>query len=82
MTEDTQSQVLWILARFVKTESLDNLGIDEDYVAKYSINSLDFVRIIFETEKTFRIEVPDEKLMVEEFNTIRKIQDFVEQRRG
>lgn len=41
------------------------------------IDSITFIRVIVALEETFGIEIPDEKLLITEMNTVSKIVDVV-----
>lgn len=50
--------------------------IDEDLSA-LGMDSITFIRIIVDLEEEFDIEIPDEKLLLTEMNTISKITDVI-----
>ena len=41
------------------------------------MDSITFIRIIVELEELFEIEIPDEKLLITEMSTIRKMVEVV-----
>lgn len=50
--------------------------IDED-LTKFGVDSLVFIRMILILEEEFKVEIPDEFLLITKMNTIRKIVDLI-----
>lgn len=50
--------------------------LDEDLI-ELGVDSITFIRIIVELEELFEIEIPDEKLLITEMSTIRKMVEVV-----
>lgn len=50
--------------------------LDENLV-ELGVDSITFIRIIVELEELFEIEIPDEKLLITEMSTIRKMVEVV-----
>ena len=50
--------------------------LDDDLV-ELGVDSITFIRIIVELEELFEIEIPDEKLLITEMSTIRKMVEVV-----
>lgn len=50
--------------------------LDENLV-ELGVDSITFIRIIVELEELFEIEIPDEKLLITEISTIRKMVEVV-----
>lgn len=68
----------------VKEIIVDSLSCDEDAVTleanlkeDLDADSLDAVELIMAVEEEFDIEIPDEKLALNEMNTIAKIMDVI-----
>ena len=60
---------------------MDNIKIDAEQIDKdlsvIGMDSLVFMRVIVALEEEFDIEIPDEKLLMPEMNTVSKILDVV-----
>ena len=68
----------------VKELIVDQLDVEEDAVKTESViiddlgaDSLDVVDLVMSIEEEFDIEIPDEKLSLNEMNTIAKIMDVI-----
>lgn len=73
------------IASYVKTELAKGrgrtaIGVDEDLLELGLLDSISLVRLVAHLETTFEIEVLDEDLMPENFQTITSISAYVERR--
>ena len=75
--EDVEQVLLTEVARDLGRESLDP---DEDLLATGIIDSLGVVKLIVSLEKAFRIEVKDEDVVPENFQSLDSLAKFVEQK--
>lgn len=57
------------------------VGIDEDLLSDGMIDSISMVRLITFIEETCAIEIPPEDLIIENFETIRVMVDYLQKRR-
>ena len=51
---------------------------DDDNLIQNGMNSIDFIRIVVMLEEIFSIEVPDDKLLLENFSSIDQITNTIE----
>ena len=76
MREDILDKVLKVL-----NANLENTEITfeqtEDDLSALGTDSVAFIRIIVALEEAFDIEIPDEKLLLTEMNTISKMADVI-----
>jgi acyl carrier protein len=77
--KDVESILLTEIAVDLGRESLDP---DEDLLAAGVIDSLGVVRLIVSLEKAFGIEVLDEEVVPENFQSLDSLARFVEQKMG
>ena len=68
----------------VKEIVVEQLGVEEDavtmsasFVDDLGADSLDIVELIMAFEEAFDIEIPDEKLLLTEMNTISKMTEVI-----
>lgn len=79
IAKDVENILLTDIAVDLGRESLDP---DEDLLAAGAIDSLGVVRLIVSLEKAFGIEVLDEEVIPENFQTLDSLAKFVEQKMG
>ncbi len=76
MRKDILDKVLKVL-----NTNLENTKITfeqtEDDLSALGMDSIAFIRIIVALEEAFDIEIPDEKLLLNEMNTISKMTDVI-----
>ena len=76
MREDILDKVLKVL-----NANLENTEITfeqtEDDLSALGMDSITFIRIIVALEEAFDIEIPDEKLLLTEMNTISKMTEVI-----
>jgi acyl carrier protein len=75
--EDVEKIMLTEIAVGLGRESLDP---DEDLLAQRIIDSLGVVRLIVSLEKAFGIEVIDEEVVPENFQSLNSLVEYVEQK--
>ena len=71
MEEIRKKRILKVLHKHIDF-SEDEIDFDEDLVG-LGMDSMAFVKIVVSLEDEFQCEVPDEKLLIPEMNTINKI---------
>lgn len=76
MREDILDKVLKVL-----NANLENAEITfeqtEDDLSSLGMDSITFIRIIVALEEAFDIEIPDEKLLITEMNTVSKMASVI-----
>ena len=74
-----KNKIIEVIARMIKVEAIDRLKSDItlNYVAEYSIDSLSFIKIIVEIEKTFNIEIDDD--YIGEMYSVQNILGYIAQ---
>lgn len=76
MREDVIDKVLQILSENIENCEIAPGQKDEDLVA-LGMDSITFIRVIVALEEEFDIEIPDEKLLLTEMNTVSKMADVI-----
>lgn len=56
--------------------NISDSQLDEDLL-NFGLDSITFIKIIVSLEEEFDCEIPDEKLLIKEMNTLRKIYDVI-----
>ena len=76
MREDILDKVLKVL-----NANLENTEITfeqtEDDLSALGMDSIVFIRVVVALEEAFDIEIPDEKLLLTEMNTLSKMTDVI-----
>jgi methoxymalonate biosynthesis acyl carrier protein len=75
--KDIQSKIQEFLTKRLKNF---DLGEDVDYFALGLVNSLFAMQLVLFVEREFQIMVEEEDLRIENFNTIRALTNFVQQK--
>jgi acyl carrier protein len=75
--EDVEEILLTEIAMDLGRESLDP---DEDLLAQRVIDSLGVVRLIVSLERAFGIEVIDEEIVPENFQSLNSLVEYIEQK--
>lgn len=57
-------------------KDLETVG-EEDNLLEIGMNSLNFIHLVLEMEKEFQVFVDNEDLVIENFDTIAKIQSYI-----
>lgn len=68
---EIKKQIISILDKLIEN------GYWKDYDQEFMMESLSFVKFIIMLEQTFCCEIPPEKLLMSELNTINKISNLV-----
>lgn len=76
MKEDILDKVLEILNINIENIEISHQETEVDLVS-LGMDSITFIRVIVALEESFGIEIPDEKLILTEMDTIEKIVDVV-----
>ncbi|MBG9754198.1 phosphopantetheine-binding protein [Lysinibacillus sp. RSDA_15] len=80
MTQINISQikkVLKLVANDVKESTIDNLLTEETLLEKLQIDSLKFIELVVELEQEFNVEISDEYLIAENFESISRIEELL-----
>ena len=65
-----------IIRKFLDNESIKDIEDDQD-LKEIGLDSLTFINIILNLEDLYKIEIPEEKLIIENLNTINKIYEII-----
>ncbi len=76
MKEVIADKVLEIVNTNIENGFISSNQFDADLCAA-GMDSISFIRIIVALEEEFDIEIPDEKLLLAEMNTVSKITDVI-----
>ena len=76
MREDILDKVLKVLNTNIENIEITSEQIDEDLSA-LGMDSITFIRVVVALEEAFDIEIPDEKLLLTEMNTISKMTEVI-----
>lgn len=74
--EDKENDIVNNVKIIEDVIEINNTQLDDDLI-ELGVDSITFIRIIVELEELFKIEIPDEKLLITEMGTIRKIVEVV-----
>ena len=72
MRKDIVDKVLIVLNANLESKEITFEQIEDD-LSDLGMDSITFIRIIVALEEAFDIEIPDEKLLLTEMNTISKV---------
>lgn len=72
MKEITTAKVIEILNASIDNAPI-NIGVMDKDLSEIGVDSLLFIKIIVAIEEEFECEIPDEKLLIAEMNTVNKI---------
>ncbi len=73
----TEQKVREIFAQYSNiSDSEKVVSIDDDF-SKFSINSVDFIKIIVGIETEFGFEFYDDDLQVDRFKTMHELMDYI-----
>lgn len=79
MIEGIKEKVIGIIAELFAQENVDRDLLEYvNLVDDLGMDSLTFISIVVEVESVFGIEVPDEVLLMEEWQTVEKIVGIIE----
>lgn len=73
---DTMESIKEIIDSFDK--GIANVGEGDD-LQELGFDSIDFIQLVVKIEQKFQIFIKDEDLLFENFSTMSKIMDYVEQ---
>ena len=76
MREDIINKVLQIFNANIENTEI-TFGQTEDDLSALGMDSITFIRVIVALEEAFDIEIPDEKLLLTEMNTISKMTEVI-----
>ncbi len=78
MAKNVEEMIRKIIVANCDSQRTD-IGLTEN-LQELGINSLNFMKIVISLEKEFGIEIEDENLIFEIFQTLQSIIDYVEKR--
>ena len=81
MNDEFLNKIIGMLNTVVEDASFDLWNIDED-LKQLGMDSIAFITAVVKLEAEFGISVPDEYMLIEEMDTIRKMHDAVEAVKG
>lgn len=73
-----QKKILEVVNANIENEKI-NLVQFEDDLSQLGMESIMFITIVVEIEEMFKIEIPDEYLLISEMNTITKMAEVVKE---
>lgn len=76
MKEVTVDKILEIVKANMKNSPILSNQLEED-LSLLGMDSIIFISVVIALEEEFDIEIPDEKLSLNEMNTIAKIMDVI-----
>ena len=72
-----KDQIRMILTKILgESCNIEQVGDDDD-LTLLGLDSMGAIRLMVEIEKCFEIEIPDDDIDIDNFNTISKIYDYV-----
>ena len=74
---ELRDRILRTLADVLKSDTPRDANENFNYIKFFNINSLRFIRIMEQIEKTFGITIGDDDFAMDKFDTIGKIADYV-----
>ena len=77
MKKVTKEKILEIINTNIEDSEVV-LNQYNDDLSEFDIDSITFIRIIVSLEEEFECEIPDEKLLITEMNTVQKIVDVLQ----
>jgi acyl carrier protein len=77
MIDIIKEKVLKIIEDSIEKKIERNIELDEDYINKFCISSIEYIRIIVGIEEEFKIWITDEQLYIMNFNTLSKVISFL-----
>lgn len=76
MKEIQAKRIIEILNNSIEGLDLSEDQLDDD-LREHGMDSIKFITLIVALEAEYRCEIPDEKLLIPELNTVRKIIDVL-----
>ena len=76
MKEIQAKRIIEILNNSIEGLVLSEDQLDDD-LREHGMDSIKFITLIVALEAEYRCEIPDEKLLIPELNTVRKIIDVL-----
>jgi acyl carrier protein len=76
MAENIEELVRKIISANCDYENVDEIDLDKN-LQDLGINSVSFIKVVLAIEKQFDIEIDDENLIFEVFQTLRNIINYV-----
>lgn len=75
--ENLENSVREIVKNVLELEIADDILLSDTLLESVGMNSISFIKLIVEIEKQFNIEFPDDKLLIKEVGTIKKLCDVI-----
>jgi len=74
---DNINNILKIIKKNKKKIDISKINEKDNLIEQFNINSLEFISIMTEIEKYFKIEIESEDLIISNFDTIEKINNYI-----
>ncbi len=71
-------KLIEVLSSVISDINFDEISYDED-LSVMGMDSMEFVTIVVALEEEFDCEIPDEKLLISELNTVNKIYEVIKE---
>ena len=71
-------KLIEVLSSVISDIYFDEISYDED-LSVMGMDSMEFVTIVVALEEEFDCEIPDEKLLISELNTVNKIYEVIKE---
>ena len=71
-------KLIEVLSSVISDINFDEISYDED-LSVMGMDSMEFVTIVVAHEEEFDCEIPDEKLLISELNTVNKIYEVIKE---
>lgn len=73
-----ENRVREIVLNMLELKMTNDDLLSDTELQNIGMNSISFVKLIVEIENQFNIEVPDDKLLITEAGTIKKLSEIIE----
>lgn len=74
--DNIRKKILEILNSYIEDIEITSEQYEDDLLTM-GLDSIAFIRMVVALEETFNVEIPDEKLLITEMNTISKIEKII-----
>lgn len=74
--DNIRKKILEILNSYIEDIEITSEQYEDDLLTM-GLDSIAFIRMVVALEETFNLEIPDEKLLITEMNTISKIEKII-----
>lgn len=77
MKDITTTKIIEVLNKNIDNSPINIENLDRD-LSEIGVDSMQFITIIVALEEEFECEIPDEKLLISEMNTVNKIIEILQ----